>query len=322
MVHLAAGKACEARRVAQVARLRGHKMGCRFARCRCAVVAGRAASGANGWVTGGAQEAREAGVAGRAVGCGRDMVRRLAGRSDPVMAACAVSGDARVTEGCAREAHIAPVACDAIGYGCDVIGRFRDRTNAEEGLTIMAGAAAGDDAAVIHSRIGEGHCVSVAGIACGSPGWDVIRRLSRGHRPIVTSNTRARRPLQPAIDVAAHALNEGVSARQRKTGLEMIESGRALLRQHGTGKKQQSQGKYASEQSVLVHLSLALSGSASSEKPNALGKAAKRATQCLAVFCEIDSAEPLPLCVNAIAETGSNSPRRLEPVSRCNNGIG
>ncbi len=48
------------------------------------------------------------------------------------------------------------------------------------------------------------------------------------------------RALKTAIDMTAHAIDEGVRAGQRKARLEMIEFRRALLRGCGIRKKQHS----------------------------------------------------------------------------------
>jgi hypothetical protein len=162
------------------------------------------------------------------------------------------------------------MAIDTIGCRNDVIRRLGYGSDAEEGLSIMAGGAAGDDPAVIHAGIwAEGHSASMAGLASWNRGWDVIGGPARRNRSIVAGHTGTGRSLQTAIDVAALAGHKGVRASQRKTGLEVVEFGGALLRKPGASKKQQCQGKNASEQNVLSHRPLALRRSASVEAERA-----------------------------------------------------
>jgi hypothetical protein len=92
--------------------------------------------------------------------------------------------------------------------------------------------------------------------------------------------------------VAAHALHEGVRTCEREAGLEVVELRSALLRSGGIGKKQDSQGIYAAEQSMLSHIS-----------PRAWPFSFRRSRmrserRRWAAFCRfglIDPAEPLPL---------------------------
>jgi hypothetical protein len=101
----------------------------------------------------------------------------------------------------------------------------------------MASGAARDDPVMVHAGVGsEGDCTPMACLARRNPSRDMIGRPARRHRSIMAGGTRAGRSLQTAIDVAAYAFHEGMRARQRETGLEVIEIGRALLRKRGPSK--------------------------------------------------------------------------------------
>lgn len=163
-------------------------------------------------------------------------------------------GVGRVCEGRAREAHEAPMAGHAILCGRHMDRCFRNRGDAIKGQPIMAARAIRADARVVHWRVGKGHGVCVTGVA-GSRGWKVTGRHALRQGPVVAGNAPRWRSLQHAIDVAGHAFDGRVSARQRKDGLGMIETRSHLLCRRRNRDEGQKYGADAAEPSKSIHVS-------------------------------------------------------------------
>ena len=196
------------------------------------------------------------------------ILRHRAGLSGAVARIALPPGVGRVGEGRAHEAHEAPMAGHAILGRRHMDRRFRNRGDAIKGLPIMTARAIRADARVVHWRVGKGHGVSVTGIA-GSRGWKVTGRHALRQGPVVAGNALRWRSLQHAIDVAGHAFDGYVSARQRKDGLGMIETRGYRCASAGTAKKVRSTAQMPLSQASLFMCPLAQCSSGSKLEPNA-----------------------------------------------------
>lgn len=134
--------------------------------------------------------------------------------------------------------------------------RLRDRGDASKRLSVVAGGASLDDAIVVHPRAGaEGFCsIPVARVAGCRRNGEVIRRHSGRESAVMAGNALPRRPLQTAVDVAAHAFDGHVTAHQRKASLRMIEMRSSLLRQCRNGNGNQNCSTNAAEPSKSIHV--------------------------------------------------------------------
>ncbi len=158
-------------------------------------------------------------------------------------------------EGRTGEAHIAPVAAHAIRLADrDVGSRLGDRSDAVECLSVVAGRAIRGDARMVHRRAGEGHRVSVTGVAGCRLGRNVIGGLAWRERAVVAGDALPGRSLQPAIDVAGHAFDGYMSARQRKARLGVIEM-RGSLSQCRNCHGNQNDGANAADPAKSIHVS-------------------------------------------------------------------
>ena len=94
-------------------------------------------------------------------------------------------------------------------------------------------------------------------VSQGCDGWDVIGGLAyRTRRPgaVMAGDALPGRSLQPAIDVAGHAFDGYVSARQRKARLGVIEM-RGSLSQCRNCHGNQNYGADAADPAKSIHVS-------------------------------------------------------------------